>query len=247
MAIIDVHSHLGWDEVFEHDFTGDELLHAQATNGVDITIVQPASCVRLETVRGQHDVIAAFAAAHPGRFYGMANPNPHLPQAEYRAEVTRCIRDLGFVGIKIHPLAHAVNPAGAAARRVFALAAELDVPLMIHTGAGVPFALPANIIAPALAFPQVRVVMAHSGAQIFAGEALTVAKLCPNVSLETTWTGPFLVRQFVEAIGADRVLFGSDHADNQATELTKHRTCGIDDDALAWCLGKTAAALYRIG
>lgn len=246
MAIIDVHSHLGWDEVFEHDFTADELLRAQEANGVDITIVQPASCVLLETVRAQHDAIAAFAAAHPGRFYGMANPNPHLPEAEYRAEVIRCVRDLGFVGIKVHPLAHAVNPAGTVARRVFALAAELDVPLMIHTGAGVPFALPSTIVPHAETFPQVRVVMAHSGAQMFAGEALLVAKRCPNVALETTWTGPFLVREFVHALGADRVLFGSDHADNQATELTKHRTCGLTDEELGWCLGKTAAALYRV-
>lgn len=54
------------------------------------------------------------------------------------------------------------------------------------------------------------------------------------------------VRHFVEAIGAERVLFGSDHAVNQATELEKIRTSGIDEEQIAWCLGRTAAALYRL-
>jgi len=244
--IIDVHSHLGYDEIFEHDFPGEDLVTAQERNGVDITIVQPGSCVLLDTVRQQHDAIAAFAAMYPGRFYGMANPNPHLPDDDYRREVGRCVRDLGFVGVKIHPTAHAINPAGPAARKVYANAAELDIPVMIHTGAGVPFALPSTIIEPAQAFPNVRIVMAHSGMTIYAAEALTVARLCPNVALETTWTGPQLVRQFCQTIGADRVLFGSDHALNQATELEKVRTSGISDEEIDCVLGRTAAALYRL-
>jgi predicted TIM-barrel fold metal-dependent hydrolase len=236
----------GYDEVFEHDFPADALVAAQERNGVDITIVQPGACVLLETVQRQHDAIAAFAARHPGRFFGMTNPNPHLPEEIYRREVTRCIRELGFVGIKIHPLAHAVNPAGQVARRCFALAAEFDVPLMIHTGAGVPFALPSMIVKPAQQFPNVRIVMAHSGTPIYAAEALLVAQLCPNVALETTWTGPQTVHHFVAAIGAERVLFGSDHAVNQATELEKIRTSGISEEEIVWCLGRTAASLYRL-
>jgi len=244
--IVDVHSHLGYDEIFEHDFPGVDLVVAQERNGVDITIVQPGSCVLLETVQRQHDAIAAFAASYPGRFFGMANPNPHLPDDDYRREVVRCVRELGFVGVKIHPTAHAINPAGPAARKVYEIAAELDIPVMIHTGAGVPFSLPSAIIEPAQAFPNVRIVMAHSGMTIYAAEALTVAKLCPNVALETTWTGPQLVRQFCAEIGADRVLFGSDHALNQATELEKVRTSGISDEDVDRVLGRTATSLYRL-
>jgi predicted TIM-barrel fold metal-dependent hydrolase len=245
-VIIDVHSHMGYDEIFEHDFPAEDLLWAQGRNGVDITIVQPGSCVLLETVRRQHDAIAAFAAQYPGRFFGMANPNPHLPDDDYRREVTRCVRDLGFVGVKIHPTAHAVNPAGPAARKVFEIAAELAIPVMIHTGSGVPFSLPSAIIEPARAFPHVPIVMAHSGMTIYAAEAITVATLCPNVSLETTWTGPQLVRQFCATIGADRVLFGSDHAVNQATELEKVRTSGINTEEIDRVLCHTAASLYRL-
>ena len=197
-------------------------------------------------MQAQHDAIADFVARYPGRFFGMANPNPHLPEGDYRHEVTRCVRDLGFIGVKIHPLAHAINPMSTAARKVFAIAAELDVPLMIHTGTGVPFALPSNIIEPAQAFPTVQIVVAHGGMAFFSAEALLLAKQCPNVMLETTWIGPHIVHNFCAQIGADRVLFGSDHADNQSTELEKIRSCGISDEEIDWVLGKTAARVYRL-
>ena len=46
--------------------------------------------------------------------------------------------------------------------------------------------------------------------------------------------------------GADRVLFGSDHARNQATELEKVRTSGISDEEIDRVLCRTAASLYRL-
>src|SRR5262245_61241248 len=99
MPVVDVHAHLGVDQIFEYEFTRDELFHGQTGNDVAATIVQPASVADLATVRAQHDVIAALAAEFPGRFFGMAGPNPRLPEADYFAEVRRCVRDLGFVGL----------------------------------------------------------------------------------------------------------------------------------------------------
>lgn len=49
------------------------------------------------------------------------------------------------------------------------------------------------------------------------------------------------------AIGVDMVLFGSDHADNQATEREKIRTCGISDEEIDWVRGKFAAPRGRGG
>jgi predicted TIM-barrel fold metal-dependent hydrolase len=79
---------------------------------VDVQIVQPGTCHDLRTVRGQHhDAIAGLCAEFPGRFFGMANPSPHLPPEVYADEVARCFLELGFTSIKLHPMAHGVNPA----------------------------------------------------------------------------------------------------------------------------------------
>jgi hypothetical protein len=247
MPIVDVHAHLGVDQIFDYEFTPEELLAGQSANGVTTTIVQPASVVDLATVRAQHDAIAALAARFPGRFRGMAGPNPRLPEAEYFEEARRCVRELSFVGLKLHTLAHATSPISRAGRRVFEAARALGVPLMIHTGSGIPWAAPALIAPVAREVPDVRVVMAHSGMMVLAAEALIVAQGCPNVVLETSWTGGPLVRRFVRTLGADRVVFGSDHGDNVATELTKHRTIGLTDTEIARVLGETAVEVYGLG
>lgn len=242
--IIDVHAHLGIDCVFDETFTRQELEEKHLDHGIDISIVQPASCHDLESVRSQHDEIARLAAEFPGRYYGMANPNPHLPSAIYEAEVRRCVEELGFVGLKIHTFAHAVNPAGRDGRKVFELARKLDIPVMIHTGAGIPFANPTNLIPIANDYPDVKIVLAHCGMMIMAGEMPIVLKNRPNVYADITWTGGFMVRRWSETFGADRFLYGSDHADNAGSELAKVRTSGIPQEHQDWILAKSALSVY---
>ncbi|MFD2612942.1 amidohydrolase family protein [Paenibacillus gansuensis] len=244
--IIDVHAHLGWDQVFDEDFTLEEQWQKHKEFGIAATILQPASCHDLETVRRQHDRIAELARNHPGSFYGMANPNPHLPQEVYEKEVRRCVEELGFVGIKIHTFAHAVHPNGRAGRNVFRLARQLGVPVMVHTGAGIPFANPSNLLEPAEDFPDVPIVMAHCGMMIMSGEAGQALKMRANLYADITWTAGFNLRHWADEIGANRFLFGTDHADNTGTELAKVRTCGLTAEQQEWILHKTAASLYRL-
>ena len=127
--IIDTHAHLGKDKVFDEEFGEEELIEAQRRNGINITIVQPATVNSIEDVKKQHDRIFGLCKRYPGRFYGMANPNPHLPEKIYEAEFRRCITKLKFVGVKLHPFAHAVNPLGLDGRKVFSLAILLNISL----------------------------------------------------------------------------------------------------------------------
>ncbi len=243
--IIDVHAHVGWDHVFDEEFTVREQLEKHQAFHITKTIVQPACCHDMETVRAQHDRIAELTKQYPGQFYGMANPNPHLPDRIYEMEIRRCIETLGFVGIKIHTFAHAVHPNGRDGRKVFALAQKLGVPVMVHTGAGIPFANPSNLIPVALDFPEVRIVMAHCGMMIMAGETLIAMQACSNLYADITWTAGFMIRHWSHDLGADRFMFGTDHADNTGTELGKVRTCGLTMEEQEWILHKTAAAVYR--
>lgn len=244
--IIDVHAHLGEDRVFDESFTEADQWDKIREFGVDFTILQPALVHTLEEVRRQHDDVAALCAKHPDRFAGMANPNPHFAAADYEREVRRCIEELGFVGIKIHTSAHAVTPAGRDGLKVFELARKLDVPVMVHTGAGIPFANPTNLIPVAQRFPDVKIVLAHCGMMIMAGETHIAMKDYPNLYADITWTGGFLLRQWVRELGAHRFLFGTDHADNTGTELNKVRTCGLTTEEQEWVLGRAALQVYKL-
>jgi len=244
--VIDAHAHLGYDEIFDEDFAEDALLASQSRNSIDITLVQPGTAHDLAGVEKQHDAIADLIARHPGRFRGIANPNPHLVGDCYEREARRCVEELGFVAIKVHPLAHAVNPLGRHGRRAFEVAGGLGVPVMVHTGAGIPWAAPSLLEPIARECPDLRIIVAHAGGSILAAEAGLLAARHPNVFLEPSWAGGFQVRSWVRELGACRVMFGSDHADNAETELTKFRSAGLSDEELGWVLGGTAAAVFGL-
>lgn len=116
-----------------------------------------------------------------GRFSGIANPNPHLPGDACEQEIRRCKEELGFVGIKIRPMAHGVNPLGLHGRRVFALADELGLPVIVHTGAGITWAPPALRETVASEHSSLKIAVAHAGAMILAAEALALAERHNNV------------------------------------------------------------------
>jgi len=244
--IIDAHAHLGYDYAYEEDFSLEDLLGNMEKNKIDISVVQPGTAFDSKIVIAQHNAIGALSKDMPGRIFGMANPNPHLPSRLYRGELERCVSDLGFVGVKLNPPAHAVNPTQSAGKRVFETASDLRIPVMVHTGSGIPWSLPSTLIPIARDFPNLSIVLAHSGSNIFASEAALAARLCPNIYLETSWLPGFIIYEFCKTLGADRIMFGSDHGDNVATELTKFGSIGLADEELEWCLGKTAGKVFKI-
>ena len=243
--IIDVHAHLGWDCVFDEDFTLEELLFKHKELNIDKSILQPGTCHDIETVIEQHDAISNACKQYPGQFYGMANPNPHLKENIYIDEIRRCIEKLGFVGIKLHPFAHAANPGSKDAQKVYKIAEEFDVPVMIHTGAGIPFSNPVNLINVAKLYPNVKFIMAHCGMMVLANEVLGVLQQCSNVYADITWTAGFNIRHWSESVGTHRFMYGSDHADNAGTELAKVRTSGLTTEQQEWILHKTASSLFE--
>jgi len=244
--IIDAHAHYGHDYVFEEDLTLSDLLTNMDKNKIDISIVQPGTVLDLKTVIKQHNDISILSKEMPGRIYGMANPNPHLPENKYRKELERCIKELGFVGVKLNTLGHAVNPNQHTGRNVFESASDLDIPVMVHTGDGIPWALPSALIPIAMEFSNLKIILAHCGGSMFSGEAALAARLCPNIYLETSWIPSLTIRDYCKNIGADRVMFGSDMGDNVASELAKYTIRGLTKEELEWCLWKTAATVFKI-
>jgi predicted TIM-barrel fold metal-dependent hydrolase len=243
--VIDAHCHLGTSLLSGVEITEAGLLTTMRDNGIDLALVMPQPHQGLEVV-ALHDRIARLAAAQPGVIYGMANISCRLPEVEYRREATRCVRELGFKALKIDPSVHAVPPNHPVAEIVFASAQELGVPVIIHTGLGAPFALPALAIPPALKYPDVTIVLAHAGFGIYYPEALVAAQLCPNIVLEHSWSPSYQVEAMARSIGADRVIFGSDHLTNVAPELAKLHAMGLDDAQLRAILGGTAQRVFNL-
>lgn len=245
--IVDAHAHLGEDVVFDEVCTEEELIEWHDRYGVAQMIVQPfIPRSYLEAHRAIHDRIAALCRTYPGRVYGMASIHPHFSRADYMAEAERCVREMGFVGLKMTPIAHAVRPDSKDGRMVFDAARALDVPLMIHTGSGAPFADPAGLEGVLPDYPDVPVILAHAGTDLFFAQALHLARRFAQVSLEPSWLSILCVQKALDALGPTRLLFSSDHCVNLPVELAKYRTLLSGND-LDLVLGENARRLFRLG
>src|SRR5437763_6820384 len=227
--IVDAHSHLGYSDIFSTGITEEQLMGAMDQHGIDIPVVMPAAGAAFGPT---HDAIAHLAEKYPGRIYGMASMTPLIGEAEYVRELTRCVRELDFRAVKLHPLAHAVMSTAAVADVVFATASELGIPVMIHTGTGVPFSLPSLLIPRARQSPDLPIILPHPGLAVYTPEAFVAAEVCPNIYLEPSWCMAGDVKRMVESFGAKRVMYGGDLPNNIPVELVKFRSLGLSEDDL---------------
>jgi uncharacterized protein len=242
--IIDTHQHLGRSMFSGVETAENDLMCAMDRHGVDVALVMPQPT--LDSIPAVHDRIAEAAARHPGRLRGMASISPWCSEADYAEEARRCVRQLGFVAIKLHPLGHNLSPTHKEAEKVFRNAAELGVPVIVHTGLGAPWALPSLCIPPARKYSSVPIVLAHAGWGIYSSEAVVAAEVCENIYLEPSWCPSYAVRQMIDRFGAERMLFGSDHLTNMPVELVKYRSIGLSERQLAQVFAETPHKVFPL-
>lgn len=241
--IIDTHEHIGDSKVFNFNATEEDLMTAMNENKVDKALVLPVPGVDEPAC---HDDIAALAKKYPKRIYGVVSLNPHISKKDYYHEVERCVKGYGFVGLKLHPFGHYCIISSPDTDKVFEAAQDFNIPLIIHTGLGAPYALPSLIIPRARQFPRIKIIAAHSGGYFYTPEVFVVAEICPNVYLETSWCAPHRIREMIDKFGAERVMFGADLPIAIASDLAKYRSIKLSSSQLEQCLSGTAREVFRI-
>jgi len=245
--IIDTHFHLGECRIFDLNVTEDVVLNYMKDYDVTAVILQPFPGAFPQPPVHIYERIVKLAEEHEGRIFGMVHTNPTvIAPDDWKRDVRKWIKDYGFVGIKVHPLGHAVNLFSKNAEMIFELANELEVPVMVHTGLGVPFASPTNVIPHAEKYPDLKIILAHAGFTFHAGEALLVASKYKNVYLETCASMPGDIAMFIEKLGADKVMFGTDIPQNIEMEFAKVRSLNLSKEDKEKFLYKTAEQVFKI-
>jgi predicted TIM-barrel fold metal-dependent hydrolase len=243
--IVDVHCHAGYDYSFDDVYPPEKIMQKAEKYKDLIQIVQPGTTHSLEKAQKQHDEVYELAKSYPGKIIGMAAPNPHFEDGEYFGEIERCVKDLKFNSIKLQTFATATNPDSEAGRRVFRAAQKFKIPVLIHTGNGLPFASPIKILNVAKEFPDVSIIMSHTGAIVLADEVPVVLSQCKNVYGDTSWAPGYLLMDWVKRF-PNRFMFASDLADNFETELTKVKTYGFSPEEQRSILQDTALEVFKI-
>lgn len=240
--IIDTHTHLGTARHSGRSASALELLHRMDEHGVDRSLAIPFPVV--EHYRREHDLIGAAVREHPDRLMGAACLDPYLPRCEFTAEVRRCRDEYDFRALKLQPQYHGLNPMAATSEFFFEAALENGMAVIVHTGGGLPFSLPSLCMMPARKFPDLTIVVAHSGGGVFVQEAILTALFCPNIVLELSSLMPHHVAEVLASVPASRLMIGSDLPESMAMELGKILTLDVPDEQKRLILSDTADRVF---
>lgn len=210
------------------DISGEKLVREMDEAGIDKAVIialdwgmHPGIGEGKYSLEELHNILAGAVKAYPDRFILFASIDPRRANAASWLE--RAVKEYGARGFKLHP-AVGFYPNDRMVYPLYRKAAQLDIPVMIHTGPETPplyskYCLPVYVDDVATDFPDLTLIMAHSGLGWWE-EAASVAAMKPNVYLDLAGWQPRLrrnpldfyrtVRNILDTVGASRVLFGSD-------------------------------------
>lgn len=230
--IIDAHIHMGGDP--ERRGSPEELLKLMEDNGISKGVVFPAPGLLPDNRE-----MAKLIKPYPDKFVGFAWVNPHAGK-DAADELEEMVVKYGFKGVKLQPLLHAYAANSKIVDPVMEKAAELNIPVLIHSGQA-PFSLPWLITELAERHPAVKIIMDHMGFHLgfYVDAAIAGAQKCSNIILGTTSMPYFRkINQAVKLIGPERVIFGSDAPTvHPAPEIARVKAAGLAPEEEKLVLG----------
>ena len=242
-SIFDAHTHVGEARHSGRSYSAEALLREMDCYGIEQSLVIPFPVV--EDHRRQHDIIGKAVKNRPDRFVGAACLSPFLPLTEFRNEVRRCRESYGFRALKLQPQFHGLNPVSSASDFFFETAIANDLVVVCHTGSGLPLSAPSLYMLAARKFPEVKIVLGHSGGGIFVQEAIVAALFCSNIFLELSSLMPHQVLEVLNHVPSHRLMIGSDLPENVGTEIGKILGLEIEDRDKRNILSGTAMSIFH--
>lgn len=280
--IIDSHNHIinqpepvwGWGPKFtaeqlvemmdrEYEVMGEKyrVEKAIAMTGLGLTSLGD------HTMREAHEYVIQSVLKYPDRLYFNAVINPRLWVPDELDQLDEWQEKYNLVMLKVHPTMHnyllpMYNPyPGEQSKEIvypiWEKARELDVPIMVHQGEA-PYSVPASVAPIAEAFPDIPIIVAHAGSNndaSYAADALLLARTHDNVYLECSWVQPLDMQQIAYALGASKIIFGSDGAPNAINQQMRNFInlhlppplgVGMSEDDVWKILGGNIAELCKI-
>ena len=239
--IVDAHTHLGRDEDGRSQAPGELLSALDAAGVARACVFALHDPERRPAYRVPNDRVLAWAAESGGRLVPFCRLDPDDGAV---GEAERCIAR-GARGIKLHPRAQTFAFDHRVTGRIFALAKEAGLPVLVHAGRGMP-PIAEELARAALRHPGLVLVLAHAG---IADQALLSALLAdhPGVLYDTSAFSALDVLSLLGRVPAERVVFGSDppYGEPLPVLYVTLRCCaaaGLRERAVRAVLGETMSA-----
>jgi predicted TIM-barrel fold metal-dependent hydrolase len=227
--IFDAHTHLGTDI---DGMVGiyDDLIRGMEKYGISrcfmFCLDEPD---RHPGFRAGNDRTLAFAERSDGKLI----PFVRLDLSEDPiGEATRCL-DLGARGIKLHPRAQKFLLDDERLSPIFELAAERNVPVLIHGGRGLP-PIAEDLARVVDRYPRAQLIVAHAGIADLAALADRLGGKA-GVFFDTSVWSPLDLLGLYRLVGPEQVVYASDYPYGQQPaslliSLRTARLAGLSDE-----------------
>ena len=227
--LIDTHLHLGMGDVGIAEL--DRRVRHGLTDRFWMSALHGGNYPTLAEVRSSNDAIHGLMREMPEHVIGFSYVNPENG-TDALTELRRCVEELGFKGVKLWVATRCDDPR---VDPIVEQAIAYGAPILVHCwakvgggtawGGNLPFeSTPMDLGNLASRFARARFIMAHLGGHWQYG--VQVARDHPNIWVDTSGSIAEMgsIETLVNAIGAERVLFGTDNSD------------------LSFCIGKIIGA-----
>lgn len=194
--MIDYHTHVGEQQHYGASFLaeGHKMRGRPALRGTldeHFAAMQSASHAivlafrtRLLDVDVPNEYVAEYCRRDPKRLLGFASVDPHDGKA--LDELKECVENLGMKGLKTSAIYQAYDPMDERMLPIYRYCEAKGVPILTHQGTTFPrrapmkWAHPEQLEQVALAFPELRLIIAHLG-HPWETETISVIRKHPNV------------------------------------------------------------------
>ena len=191
---------------FEELLTGEEIDYACIL--AELSHVTTGVCT--------NEQVRAFCKGR-SRLIPFCDINPHL-HTDLGSELRRKVEEEGFRGVKLYPTYQHYYLNDARMYPLYSVAQDLGIPVLIHTGSSVfkgsrlKYGDPLHLDDVATDFPDLTLVMAHSGRGFWYDRAFFLSRLHANVYMELSGLPPSKLLTFFPELArnTDKVIFGSD-------------------------------------
>lgn len=272
MTIVDFHVHVFAKETDWHPWVHDYLRKANPNfykdygkgmtpedfsayfkrQGVDYAVVlAEQSPISTGVVTNEY---VASLCGNQKNLIPFASINPRTT-AEPAAELDRVVTQLGMKGLKLYPSYQHFYPNDSLLYPVYARAADLKIPVMVHTGSSVfkgakmKYAQPVHLDDVAVDFPDLVLIQSHGGRGFWYDEAFFLAVLHKNVFIDIAGLPPQNLLSYFPNLekAQDKIVFGSDWPGADVREnIRKIKELPIGERAKEKILGSNARRILRI-
>lgn len=204
--IIDFHTHymggIYTDPVSDEDFLG--MMDA---NGIQKSVLLPFDGF-FSGFREDNDAVSAFVGRHPDRLAGLGTIDPRQGETALR-EIDRCLDETNLIGFKFHTWLQAFAPLDKDFMRLAEEGNRRKALFFFHDGTP-PYSEPFQLAEIAKRFPDLTVVLGHSGLPDLWRESMLSALKHDNVWLCFCGTPFWGMKETVKQMNGERIVWGSD-------------------------------------